>query len=345
MNHYKTSKPVAVIGAGSFGTAVANIIAENAPVFLVTKDEPMSLEIKKERISAGQKLNDNILITHDLEFTCKDCEVIFVIIPSQDFFEAMLDLKNHLTDHHILIHGTKGLHINTEISSKIRKEDIFTMFDLMNDLLPTKHLGCMAGPNLAREIAEYKPAATVIASHSEKVHQVATQLLRSSRFQVLQSDDVFGIELCGVIKNVIAIAAGALSGFDLGENAKALLVNRGMVEMIHIGTQMGSGLKAFLGVAGIGDLMATCNSPKSRNFTVGYRLSKGENPEHIFKTMEETAEGVRTAQLIYHLSEHYGWKTPITKLVYKVLYDEFPIDKAISTLMKLPVKEDIDFID
>lgn len=336
---------VGVIGAGSFGTAVANLLAENNKVILVASNADQAKNILSKNQSAGQVLNNNIEVTHDLQKLASSCKVIFPIIPSHDFYDCMVDLKPYLNQDHLLIHGTKGLHLTTEISSSIRKEDLLTMTQVIERVTGIKNTGCLAGPNLAREIAEGKPAATVIASKSQEVLDIGQQLLRSSNFQVLWNDDLHGVELCGVIKNIMAIACGALSGFDLGENAKALLVNRSMVEMIHIGTHMGAGLKAFLGVAGIGDLMATCNSPKSRNFTVGYRLAKGETPEQIFSSMEETAEGVNTAKLIYHLSEHYDWKTPITKLVYKVLYDDFPVQNAIGLLMKLPVREDIDFID
>lgn len=338
-------KQVGVIGAGSFGTAVANLLAENSHVLLTASSEEQASYIRINKQSARQKLHPNISVTHDLQKLASNCRVIFPIIPSHDFYDCMVDLKPYLNNDHVLIHGTKGLHLTTDISSSIRKEDLLTMTQVIEKVTGIKNTGCLAGPNLAREIAEGKPAATVIASNSQEVLDIGQQLLRTSNFQVLWNDDLYGVELCGVIKNIMAIASGALSGFELGENAKSLLVNRSMVEMIHIGTHMGAGLKAFLGVAGIGDLMATCNSPKSRNFTVGYRLAKGESPDQIFSSMEETAEGVNTTRLIYHLSEHYDWKTPITKLVYKVLFEDFPVKNAIGLLMKLPVREDIDFID
>lgn len=340
----KTNDFVGVIGAGSFGTAIANILSLNTNVVLATGNKGSADLVRATRKSSRQDLHATIEVTHDLKFLAEKCKVIFPIIPSHDFYDCMIDLAAHLNQDHVLIHGTKGLHLNTAISSSIRKEDLLTMTQVMQKVTGIKQIGCLAGPNLAREIAEGKPAATVVASNSQEVLDIGQHLLRSSNFQVLWNDDVYGVELCGVIKNIMAIASGALSGFELGENAKALLVNRAMVEMIHIGTHMGAGLKAFLGVAGIGDLMATCNSPKSRNYTVGCRLAKGESAQHIISSMEETAEGVNTTRLIYHLSEHYNWKTPITKLVYKVLFEEFPVQNAIGLLMKLPVREDIDFI-
>lgn len=336
---------VGVIGAGSFGTAIANLLSINTKVLLVTTNEATAKLVHATRKSAGQNLDESIEVTHDLKKLAAECQVIFPIIPSYEFYDCILNLKPYLNTDHIFIHGTKGLHVTSEISSSIRKEEVLTMSQVIQHITGNQRVGCLAGPNLAREIAEGKPAATVVASSNAEVLEIGQELLRSPNFQVLWNDDIYGVELCGVIKNIMAIAAGAVSAFDLGENAKSLLVNRGMVEMIHIGRHMGAGLKAFLGVAGIGDLMATCNSSKSRNFTVGYRMGKGETPSHILNSLEETAEGVNTTKLIYHLSEHYHWKTPITKLVYKVLFENFSIQNAMPILMKLPVREDIDFIN
>lgn len=338
-------KKVGVIGAGSFGTAIANLLAIHSDVLLVTTNEATSKLINATRKSAGQSLHPGIEVTYQLNKLGEECDIIFPIIPSYEFYSCIKNLQPYIHKDHIFIHGTKGLHVTKEISAGIRLEDVLTMSQVIHSILPENRVGCLAGPNLAREIAEGKPAATVVASENEEVLNIGQELLRSPNFQVLWNEDIYGVELCGVIKNIMAIAAGAVSAFELGENAKSLLVNRGMVEMIHIGKHMGAGLKAFLGVAGIGDLMATCNSPKSRNFTVGYRMGKGESPKHVLESLEETAEGVNTAKLIYHLSELYDWKTPITKLVYKVLFENFSIQNAMPMLMKLPVREDIDFID
>jgi len=336
--------PAGVIGAGSFGTAVANILAENGPVWLLVRDDEDVRGITQARAAAGQSLPPGITVTADTEKFARTCPVIFPIIPSHDFREAMVQLRPYLQAEHILIHGTKGLDITAGDLTQITLQDVNTMSDVIRQVTGLECIGCLAGPNLAREIAEGKPAATVVASPHPGVVDVGQQLLRIPRFQVLTSDDLLGIELCGVIKNIMAIAAGAAAGLDVGENARSLLINRAMVEMIHIGREMGAGVKPFLGAAGMGDLMATCNSPKSRNYTVGYRLAKGESFAEISATMEETAEGVNTTRVMYFLSERYDWKTPITRLVYKVLFENYPVRDVIPALMKLPVREDIDFL-
>jgi len=163
-------------------------------------------------------------------------------------------------------------------------------------------------------------------------------------FQVYGSQDLIGIELCGVLKNIIAIASGALSGLGLGENARALLVSRGMLEMINIGTKLGGNTHAFLGLAGIGDLVATCSSTLSRNYTVGYRLAKGESLETITSTLEETAEGINTIKITRKLASYYKVRAPITETLFKVLFEGMTVDSALQHLMKYPLQWDTDFI-
>lgn len=332
---------IGVIGPGSFGTAIANLLPEDVEVNLLCPNAESAKRIEAERKSAGQSLNANLIVTDDARQIAEKCKLLFPIVPSQEFKTALNQIGPHLTKDHILIHGTKGMHLEGDVALK----NVYTMSQLIEKFTDVEKIGCLAGPNLAREIAQGKPAATVIASKDKEVQELGQQVLRSSKFQVLWNDDIYGVELCGVLKNIMAIPAGALSGFELGDNARALLVNRAMVEMIHIGKALGSGLKAFVGIAGMGDLVATCSSPTSRNFSFGYQLAKGSPPQQIMQAMEETAEGVNTTKIIYQLSEENGWKTPITKLVYKVIFEDFPINKAVDTLMKLPVREDIDFID
>lgn len=338
------NQKVGVIGAGSFGTAIANLLAENAPVVLLVRSQESYDKIMQTRTAAGQILAENIEVTLSQEYLAASCEVIFPIIPGQDFKNGMQTLAPFLSEKHILIHGTKGLEFPQNVEAGIGIEDVITMSKLIEKYTPVTKIGCLAGPNLAKEIAQGKPAATVIAGTHPDVMQIGKKYLRSTRFQVLSSDDLLGVELCGVLKNIMAIASGMASGLEIGENAKALLINRSLVEMIHIGQQMGATIKPFLGVAGMGDLIATCSSPTSRNFTFGYRMAQGASFEEAMQSMEETAEGVRTTKIIYQLSERYEWKTPITKLVYHILFEQMQAQVAVQSLMKLTVEEDINFL-
>jgi glycerol-3-phosphate dehydrogenase (NAD(P)+) len=326
-----------VIGGGSFGTAIANLLIENQPTALFIRRPEVLKVARATGICAGQVLNPSIILTDDPNELCQ-ATALFPVVPSQNMAEVLQRFAPFLTPDHMLVHGVKGL------DAQYSGPGVRTMSELIHALTGSTKIGCLAGPNLAREIAEGKPAATVVASQNPDVLEYIPGLLRTSRFQVLIAEDLRGIELAGVLKNIMAIAAGALHGFELGENAKALLINRAMVEMIHIGRHLGGSLASFLGAAGLGDLMATCSSVNSRNFTVGMWLSQGKSLQEIELLMEETAEGVETTRVVYKILEAQGLKAPITKMVYKVLYDGFPAREAIDVLMKVPVREDIDFI-
>ncbi|MEP3387368.1 MAG: NAD(P)H-dependent glycerol-3-phosphate dehydrogenase, partial [Reichenbachiella sp.] len=166
----------------------------------------------------------------------------------------------------------------------------------------------------------------------------------NDRFLVYGSNDLIGIELCGVLKNIIAIGTGMISGMGLGENSRAMLISRGMVEMVYIGNALGGNTKAFLGLAGVGDLVATCSSKLSRNFTVGYRLAKGESLEDIIQSMEEVAEGVNTIKIIDRLAESYNIRVPITETLHNIIEGEMSVQEAYTYFMKFPFRSEIDFI-
>lgn len=351
MDSKKSSKQtVGVIGAGSFGTVVANYLAENSDVLLYVRRDEVFEEIQKTGISSGQKLLDRVRVSRDLSEVASQCQLIFPVVPSSNFKDMMQQLSPHLHPYHILIHGTKGLNIHLPEGKKLDDPDfkllpehIQTMSEVITDESVVVRVGCMAGPNLAREMADRQPAATVIASYYDEVILSGQKLLRNDRFQVYGNRDIKGVELCGVLKNIIAIASGALYGLGYGENAKALLISRGLVEMIHIGKALGAETGAFLGLAGVGDLIATCNSTLSRNFTVGFRLAKGETLSQIQSSMEETAEGINTVQIINKLCASTDLRAPITENIYRILFEDLSVEQALDLLMKYPLSVDINF--
>ena len=306
--------------------------------------------MKASGISHGLKLKPGVTPTGDLQMMADQCEILFPVVPSSAFRESIKTLAPFLHPYHILIHGTKGLDIklsqgkSLDDYTKLTREQVLTMSEVIQEETDVLRVGCLAGPNLAKEIADNQPAATVVASRYEEVIQVGQKLLRNDMFQVYGNQDLIGVELCGVLKNIIAIASGALSGLGLGENARALLVSRGIVEMIHLGVALGGNTKAFLGLAGIGDLVATCSSTLSRNYTVGYRMAKGENLEDIIASMDEVAEGVKTIKITNKLVKHYKVRAPITEMSYKVLFENLSTENALQYLMKYPFNVDIDFL-
>jgi len=334
-----------VIGAGSFGTAVANLLAENAKVLLYARTQKTVDEMQKSRERRGQELHENITATNNIELLASTCNLIFPVVPSDGFSSMLDDFSPYLKPSHILIHATKGLFVDQELTNEtvLKKEEVFTMSELILAKTAVVRVGCMAGPNLASELALKQPAATVIASSFDEVIEQGQKALKSSRFRVYGSNEINGIELAGVLKNYVAIAAGILSGLGYGENSKAMLITRGMGESIYIANALGFSEKAFLGIAGVGDLIATCNSPKSRNNTVGRYLAEGLNLEQIKEKMTEVAEGVKTVQII-HALKAYGFSSPIADIMHKVIYQGVSIKEGLGYLMRFPTSEDADYI-
>ena len=348
----KTSKkPIGVIGAGSFGTSVANILAENnAEVILYARSKEKAEIIQKKRTSASQRLMTNIRITNDLSDVGSECEVIFPVVPSANFREMMKSLSPHLRPYHVLIHGTKGFDLNygeeeTESPNVIKREHVRTMSQVITEESSVVRVGCLAGPNLAKELADKKPAASVIASEFDEVIEVGRNLLKNDRYLIYGSTDLIGIELCGILKNIIAVGAGTIHGLGLGENAKSMFISRGLVEMVQIGKVLGGNAKAFLGLAGVGDLIATCSSGLSRNFTVGTRLAKGEMIDQIISSMEEVAEGVKTINLMHDLAKFLKIRVPITETLFGIIHGSLSVSEAHTYLMNFPFRAEIDFLD
>jgi glycerol-3-phosphate dehydrogenase (NAD(P)+) len=343
-------KSVGVLGMGSFGTAIANILAEKSKVIAFARRAEVVDEINHAHQVNGVSINPSIKGTQDPEFLCKNCDTIFIMVPSAAFQEVIRSFSPYLYPYHLVIHGTKGLCLNlpegktlAEVQ-KIKRENILTMSELILKETVAIRVGCLAGPNLARELYLGQPAATVVASKYNEVILEGQRLLRTDKFQVYGNSDIVGVELSGVLKNIIAIAAGALAGMGLGENAKGLLISRGMVELVYLGNALGGSLKSFIGLAGIGDLVTTCNSTLSRNYTVGYRLAQGEKLEEIQANMEEVAEGINTIRLMKAFVEGTGMRAPITENLYKVLFEDLKIEEALQYLMKYPFNVDVDFL-
>lgn len=343
-------KPVGVIGAGNFGSAVANLLAPRRKVLLYARDESVIENISSSREHRGHQMHVNVEAVNDLEYLADSCDVIFPIVPSAHFRTMMHQLSEYLHPYHILIHGTKGLDIQLpkgetiETVKTLHRGQVKTMSEVITEESVVVRLGCLAGPNLSRELAAGQPAATVVASQFNEVIQLGKRLLRNDNFQVYGNNDLVGVELAGVLKNIIAIAAGALSGMGYGENAKGLLVSRGMVEMVYLGRALGGNTKAFLGLAGVGDLVTTCNSSLSRNFNVGFRLAKGETLADIQKSTDEIAEGVNTVQIAKKCADYYNVRAPITSTLYKVFFEDLTVKQALQYLMRYPLNVDIDFL-
>lgn len=344
------TKPIGVVGIGSFGAVIANILAAKSSVIVYARSLEVVDEINTQHSARGKALNPTIVASNDAEEICKRCEVLFFVVASSGFQDVVRKFAPYLFPYHLIIHGTKGLCLNLkpgetlENLKSVTRKQLLTMSEVLLEETVAVRVGCLAGPNLSKELALGQPAATVIASKYNEVIQEGQRLLRSDKFQVYGNSDIIGVELSGVLKNIIAIASGALAGLGLGENAKGLLISRGMVEMIHLATALGGSMKSIMGLAGIGDLVATCNSVHSRNFTVGYRLAKGETLDMILNDMEEVAEGINTVRIIKAFLETSELRAPITENLYRVLFEDLEIKEALQFLMKYPFNVDVDFV-
>lgn len=349
MGAKEEGQPVAVIGAGTFGTAVANLLAINAPVLLYTRNTAIVQRVNDTRRLHEVDLSPRITATHDIQEVAERCRLIFPIVPSTNFRAMMHRLGPHLHPYHLLIHGTKGFDVQGISEEELdqgllRPEHVSTMSQIIIQESVVQRVGCLSGPNLAKEIMEGQPTATVVGTVFKEVFQEAKAVLSSDKFHVFGTHDIVGAELAGALKNVIAIGSGILRGKGLGKNIQAMLITRGLQEMVYFGKAFGATTDAFFGTAGIGDLVATATSSKSRNFTFGYRVGKGENIHDIQQSMAELAEGVRTLKITYHLSNHFKLKVPITRMLYKIVFEGYDIDRALHYLITFPYDVDVDFL-
>jgi glycerol-3-phosphate dehydrogenase (NAD(P)+) len=318
------SNIVGVIGAGSFGTAIANLLAHNNDVLIFSRNPEVVSEINTQHLHKNIVLSPRIRATSNLQEVAEQCTLIFPIVPSSSFRRMMINFSPYLRPYHILIHGTKGLDLVGIDESKPRtmnvsRKNMFTMSEVI------------------------KQESVVVREYKEVI-KIGQKALNSKHFHVFGTHQLLGAELAGALKNVIAIGSGILEGKGMGKNIQAMLITRGLTEMIYFGKALGATPEAFLGTAGIGDLVATATSPNSRNFTVGLRLAKGESIADISKTMEETAEGIRTLRITRSLARHYKLHTPITEMLHEIVFEGFDVEKAMDYLMEYPYGVDVDFL-
>ncbi|HEV2107224.1 MAG TPA: NAD(P)H-dependent glycerol-3-phosphate dehydrogenase [Thermomicrobiales bacterium] len=329
---------VAIIGAGAWGTTLALLAARaGGRVSLWVRDptEAVSIRANRENVRFLPRvpLPPNIVITSDVEEACDAASLIVFVVPSRS-----MRLNARLVAPYLgaacVVSAAKGL----EASTFLRMTEV-----LDQELGPglQGRIGAISGPNLAREIAEGKPAATVIAGSKAVVDQTREALM-SPRFRCYSSDDVVGVEVGGALKNVYAIGAGIGDQLEAGDNAKAAFVNRSIVEIARLGTALGARPLTFAGLAGLGDLLATCASSLSRNNRVGRRLAAGEALPHILASMDQVAEGVVTTEVARELSRLRGVEMPIVEQMAAVLFEGRSPSQAIAALMERDAREELE---
>jgi glycerol-3-phosphate dehydrogenase (NAD(P)+) len=321
----------ALLGGGSWGTTVASLIARNAPVTLWARDDATVAEINTEHSNSkylpGARLNTRLVATRSIEEAVASCDVLVMGIPSQHFRNVLEQAREHLRPWVPVISLTKGLELSTQMR----------MTEVISEVLPGHPVGVLTGPNLAREIIAGQAAASVIAMEDEIIVRELQQLFLSGLFRVYTNTDLIGCELGGVLKNIIAIAVGMGDGQGAGDNTRSALVTRGLSEITRLGVAMGGRPETFAGLAGMGDLIATCTSPQSRNRHVGFELGKGRSLKEIIEEMVMVAEGVKSAPAVMALGEQYGIEMPITGDVFSVLQGEKTPGQIFRGLLKSSV--------
>jgi len=322
---------VGLLGGGSWGTTVASLTAKNSSTIIWARNPKTVEEINEhhtnEKYLPNAKLTTSLKASNSIKETVEEADVIVMGVPAQSFRKVLEEAKPHIRPWIPIINLAKGL----EISTKMR------MTEIIQELMPGHPAGVLTGPNLAREIHFGNAAAAVIAMVDNTIASRLQSVFSSGLFRVYTNSDVIGCELGGALKNIIAIASGMGDGANAGDNTRAAIITRGLSELTRLGTAMGGKERTFAGLAGMGDLVATCSSAKSRNHHVGFQLGRGKNLEEIINEMSEVAEGVKTAKIIMELAEEYNVDMPISKEIYKVLYEGNTVNEAFRGLLKYEI--------
>ena len=327
-----------VLGGGSFGTAIANILAANGfQVSLWMRNPQTIADIKTSRENKqylpGVKLHEGIDATNDLSDAITGSHVIFYAIPSKSFRELVERTQGLVDKEQMLISTTKG----------IEPDGFNLMSDILRGVFPANPVGVISGPNLAKEIAQGQLAATVIASKDKRVRDFIQQSLSCEFFRIYVNADMYGVELGGALKNIYAIVTGMAADLGFVENTKAMLMIRSLAEMSRVAVSQGANPMTFLGLAGVGDLVATCVSPLSRNYRVGYAVGKGESLEQAIESLGEVAEGINTLRYVRNEANEMGIYMPLVNALYAVLFDGVKVNEVANTLMTGDHNTDVEF--
>ena len=324
----RTRLHVTVIGAGSWGTTVASVASHNCPTVLWARHPDVADEINTQRTNSRylgtSKVGRDLRATASMAEAVGQADVIVMGVPSHGFRNVLEQVREHIRAWVPVISLAKGL----EQGSLLR------MTEVIADVLPGHPAGVLTGPNLAREIMSGFAAASVVAMEDETIVRELQQVFRSMMFRVYTNQDVIGCEVGGALKNVIAIAAGMGDGLGVGDNTKAAVIARGLAELTRLGVAMGGQPQTLAGLAGMGDLVATCMSPQSRNRSVGEQLGKGRTIKQIIDDMHMVAEGVKTSRVVMELSAKYKIEMPICREVYRVVHEGSTPTQAYRGLLR-----------
>ncbi|SHJ91628.1 glycerol 3-phosphate dehydrogenase (NAD(P)+) [Anaerobranca californiensis DSM 14826] len=322
-------KKVTVLGAGGWGTALANVLGKKGfTVYLWVRRRELCEELIKFRENIkylpGVLITANVHCTTDLEEAVKDTNLVTVATPSSVMREMIKKISPYITPKTPVVSAAKGF----------EKTTLLRMSQIIKEELGEEHpVAVLSGPNHAEEVGRDIPTATVVASEKRAIAEYVQDIYMSPKFRVYTNPDVVGVEIGGALKNIIALGAGITDGLGYGDNSKAALLTRGLTEIARLGTAMGGDTMTFAGLAGVGDLVATCTSKHSRNWNCGYQLGKGKTLETILKETNKVVEGVKAAEVVQALADKYDIEMPISREIYKVLYENKDPKEAVVDLM------------
>lgn len=326
---------VAILGSGAWGTTFAMVMADaGCQVKIWGRSEQVCDQItsahRNSRNLPGVSLPESITASTDAAGVLADADIVVIAIPSQSARETLTSMRDLVPEHAIAVSLMKGIELSTDQR----------MSQVVSDALAIapERVAVVSGPNLAREIAEHQPTATVVAAADDTTAQLVARACSTAYFRPYTNSDIIGVELCGAVKNVIAIAVGIAQGRGFGLNTTATVITRGLTEITRLGTALGAVPETFPGLAGLGDLMATCASPLSRNHTLGRHIGEGLNLEEALAGTGGTAEGVKSSRSVLELAKRLGIEMPITEAVVAVLHEGMPVDDMAPGLLARPQK-------
>ncbi len=329
---------VLVLGGGAWGTALANLLAENTnkPVYLWSYEKEVANTINSKLINKkylpSKKINKKIIASSSLpKFYIS---VVFVVIPSQYIFDFFKKFEKYF------INNKKNVY-NFIICSKgidLKRKKLLS--DIVKKFFPKSNIAILSGPSFAIDVLNEKPTAVTLATKSPKLASISLNLLSNRYFRVYLSKDIIGVQINGAMKNILAIAAGLTEGLRLGENARAAILARGIKEIIRLTVAFGGKKETVLGLSGIGDIVLTCVSKSSRNYKLGLMLGEGQDLKDILQKSNHVAEGLENIKVVYYLKKKYKVNMPILTAIYNVLVKKYSFDKVIQQLLSRPIKDE-----
>lgn len=328
----------AILGGGSFGTAMASILAANGHATTIWVRDPetadtINLDRENPRYMPGAELPAGVNATDNLQEALSDATLVFVAIPSKAFVEVLRQARQWVAKDTMVISCTKGIY----------GEGFLLMSELLAQEWPHARIAVLSGPNLAKEIVEQKFTGTVIASPDEDLCHTVQAALSCDYFRVYDNPDIYGVELGGALKNIYAVASGMAAAIGVGENSRSFMITRSLAEMSRFAVELGANPMTFLGLSGVGDLIATCSSSLSRNYQVGFQLGQGKTVDQAVASLGQTAEGLNTIKLVADKAAELNVYMPLTTALYQVVYHDHPLETVIYQLMSGEYKHDVEF--